>query len=65
MRVFYCNIGDMNYYNGIENDSIRGGGSYNEKHIGHEVNNFTNHSGVFYGFVQSNHDTINIGSITQ
>lgn len=50
----------MNNYNGIANDSLSGGGAYNDNNIGHEVNNFTNHNGVFYGFVQSNNNTIDI-----
>ena len=60
MNILYCNVGDMNYYNGIENDSIIGGGSFNRSNIGHEVNNFTNHNGTFYGYVQSNNETIDI-----
>ena len=60
MNIMYCNIGEMESYNGTANDSIHGGGSYNDDHIGHEVNNFTNHNGSFWGFVQSKNDTINI-----
>ena len=60
MNIMYCNIGEMDNYNGTANDSIHGGGSYNDNNIGHEVNNFTNHNGTFWGFVQSKNDTINI-----
>ena len=60
MKILYCNIGEMNSYNGIINDSIKGGGSYNDSHTGHEANNYTNHNGTYYGFVQSNHNTIDI-----
>lgn len=62
MKILYCNIGDMKRYDGIADDNIQGGGSYNANNIGHEVNNFTNHNGMFYGFVQSNHDTIDIAT---
>ena len=62
MNIIYCNVGEMNEYNGIANDSIHGGGSYNDDNIGHEVNNFTNHNGTYYGFVQATSDTIDISS---
>lgn len=60
MNIIYCNVGEMNEYNGIDNDPLRGGGSYNFHNIGYEANNFTNHNGTYYGFVQATNDTINI-----
>lgn len=60
MDIIYCNVGKMNYYNGLNNDAIIGGGSYNEKHIGFEVNNFTNHNNMFYGYVKATNRTIDI-----
>jgi predicted restriction endonuclease len=62
MNIIYCNVGEMNEYNGVANDSIQGGGSYNSNHIGHEVNNFTNHNGTYYGFVQATNNTIDISA---
>lgn len=58
MQIIYCNVGKMSRYDGIKNDSLTGGGSYNKTKLGHEVNNFTNHSGHFFGFVQAKNDTI-------
>ena len=60
MKILYCNIGDMNSYNGIHNDSLLGGGSFNKDNIGGEVNNFTDHNGNVYGFVQATENTIDI-----
>ena len=60
IHIIYCNIARMNSYNGMVNDSMRGGGSYIKNNIGHEVNNFTNHDGTYYGFVQSTSNTIDI-----
>ncbi|WP_051588908.1 HNH endonuclease [Ruminococcus sp. NK3A76] len=57
MKILYCNIGEMNSYNGMANDSIKGGGSYSDKH---EVNNFTNHNGVYYGYGQNTNQTFAI-----
>ena len=63
MKILYCNVGDMENYNGLSNDHIQGGGGYIEKNnVGHEVNNFTNHEGMYYGFVQSNNNTIDISA---
>lgn len=54
MPILYCRIGYMKYYKGqqIGVDEIRDGGSYNEKNIGHEVYNFENYDGKYYGYVQ-------------
>lgn len=42
----------MNNYNGINGDSIDRGGAYNKHSIGHEVCNFSEIDGTFYGYVQ-------------
>lgn len=63
MRILYCRVGWMNSYNGMLSDSITNGGSYNKSNIGHEVYNFRNHNGFYYGFVQAKSDTINITRI--
>ena len=61
MQILYCNVGEMKYYNGIKDDSSpQGGGAYNKNNVGHEANNFTNHNGIFYGFVQSPKNSIKI-----
>lgn len=52
MKIMFCNIGWMNHYNGIDGDSIERGGKYNQHSIGHEVCNFSNNAGTFYGYVQ-------------
>lgn len=52
MRILFCNIGWMNYYNGIDGDSIKRGGKYNQHSTGHEVCNFNNNAGTLYGYVQ-------------
>ncbi|MDC9606062.1 hypothetical protein [Xenorhabdus griffiniae] len=53
MTIIFCNTGWMNQYDGIDGDSLRDGGSYNEENIGLEVCNFTNVNGFVYGYVQS------------
>lgn len=60
MKILYCNITEMNEYNGVTNDEYHGGGSYCKENIPSEVNNFTSHNGRYYGFVRSNNDTIDI-----
>ena len=52
MTIIFCNIGWMNYYNGIDGDSLERGGEYNQHSIGHEVCNFSNNAGTLYGYVQ-------------
>lgn len=52
MVILFCNIGWMRHYNGIDGDSIKRGGEYNQHAIGHEVCNFSNNDGTFYGYVQ-------------
>lgn len=53
MRVLFCNIGWMAFYNGLsETDQITGGGSWvEESGTGGEIYNFTNETGKYYGFV--------------
>ena len=60
MRILYCNVGEMESYNGSTYERPSGGGAYNKDHIGHEVNNFTDCNGIYYGFVQAVGDTIDI-----
>lgn len=52
MAIVFCNIGWMKRYDGIQEDSIQRGGSYNKNAIGHEVCNFTPCRGKVYGYVQ-------------
>lgn len=52
MPLLFCNVGWMKYYNGIDNDSIERGGTYNEHSVGHEVCNYSDNSGTLYGYVQ-------------
>ena len=60
MYYLYCNVGEMNCYDGCDNEKPSGGGAYNKDHIGHEVNNFTVIDGIYYGYVQSRGETIDI-----
>ncbi len=63
-RVLFCRIGSMKYYQGVrDNDSINGGGSYNDSNIGHEQFNFKSRDGVICGFVQPAGDKINLQKI--
>ena len=53
MKILYCRVGWMKYYQGITNDiPPSGGGSYNLNNVGHECYNFQNINGVYCGFVQ-------------
>ena len=62
MDILYCNIGEMQDYNGSDTERPVGGGEYNSREIGHEVNNFTKSKGKYYGFVQSSSGTIAVES---
>ncbi|WP_080755873.1 HNH endonuclease [Aeromonas hydrophila] len=53
MKLLFCNIGWMDRYNGIDDDSIKRGGAYNNKSIGHEVCNFSPINNKVYGYVRS------------
>jgi 5-methylcytosine-specific restriction protein A len=52
MAILFCNVGWMEKYNGIKDDSIERGGSYNRNETGHEVCNFSSIRGRVYGYVQ-------------
>ena len=52
MKMLFCNIGWMDLYDGIDGDSIRGGGSFNEDNTGYEVCNFSPAGDSVYGYVQ-------------
>ena len=54
--ILYCRIGTMNYYQGLNNDSISGGERYlRENKIGGEIYNFQFINGNYYGFVEPGH----------
>jgi hypothetical protein len=53
--ILYCRLGWMNNYQGIKNDSIVNGGSYNKDNIGWEVCNFKPLNNTYYGFVETGH----------
>lgn len=62
-KLLVCNIGWMKNYQGITDTDAKpkGGGSYNEKKMGHEACNFLAcENGLYYGYVQPNSE---IGSI--
>lgn len=58
MRVLFCNIAWMKYYNGIteEDKPINGGAYIKENENGGEVYNFRDYNGYCYGFVKLNGD---------
>lgn len=62
MPCLFCNIGWMEYYEGLTpRDKIKGGGSYVTKEgRGHEVCNFAPYSDKVYGYVQPAGKQINI-----
>lgn len=62
-RVIFCKIGWMKNYQGIMKDSISNGGAYNKDNIGHEIYNFKNYNGTYYGFVQSTSNVINLNRV--
>jgi len=70
-KIIFFNTGWMDFYRGISNDTIKGGGKYVEKEgWGHEMYNFTNYEGSVFGYVQptidykyGNPDTIKIEKI--
>lgn len=65
MRVLFCNVGWMTYYNGItEDDQIKYGGTYVERtRHGVEQHNFMYHNGNYYGFVNMGSTRIDIINI--
>lgn len=53
MRIIYCRIAFMKYYNGPSaDDKPLYGGAYNKTNTGHEVHNFHANNGNYYGFFQ-------------
>lgn len=66
MKILYIRNGWMSSYNGLLNDNLQGGGSYNNEHIGHEIYNFASYDGQYYGYVQPvRGTTINIDRIDE
>lgn len=65
MAVIFCNVGWMEYYEGLKHgDQIVGGGSYvKEKKRGHEICNFAPSRNILYGYVQPSGAQINIERI--
>lgn len=63
MKILFCRTGWMNNYSGMNNDCLSGGGSYNEDNIGHEIYNFYNVNGTYFGYVQPVSQTIKIERI--
>ncbi|MCR5609030.1 MAG: HNH endonuclease [Lachnospiraceae bacterium] len=57
-NIIYCNIGEMQEYNGNDKEKPIGGGEYNTTEVGHEVNNFTKSKDKFYGYVRTSSETI-------
>lgn len=55
MKVLFCNVGWMNYYDGLtEDDLIKGGGSWvEESGTGGEIYNFEEFNQKYYGFVMT------------
>ena len=55
MRVLFCNVGWMKYYNGItEDDELKYGGAYVERTgDGGEQYNFMYYNGRYYGYVNT------------
>lgn len=52
-KMIFLDIGWMEYYKGLTNDSIVGGGSFVQEHgYGEEIFNFLPYDGYMYGFVQ-------------
>lgn len=53
--ILFCNIGWMKYYRGLQDDAIRGGGSYVDEHgDGGEMYNFLERpDGLIRGYVRS------------
>ena len=55
-KIIFLNIGLMENYKGLKNDSIVGGGSYvNKNKYGHEMFNFLPYENYMYGFVETGH----------
>lgn len=63
MRILFCNIGWLKYYEGLEEQRMQGGGSWVEKSgSGGEIYNFYDNFGVIEGFVMI-HSQLNINRL--
>lgn len=52
-KIVFFNTGWMDQYRGLTNDKITGGGKYvSDMGWGHELFNFKNYKGKYYGYVQ-------------
>ena len=64
-KIVFFNIGWMDFYKAISNDTILGGGKYVEKEgWGYEMFNFQDCQGLYYGYVQPKIDNIYINPDT-
>ncbi len=53
-RVIFMNVGSMGRYQGLNGDSIEGGGRFPKEHgYGHEIFNFQPYAGKRYGFAET------------
>jgi hypothetical protein len=59
-RIIFFNVGWMEFYEGLRNDTIKGGGKYvSEQGWGHELYNFKVHRNRVHGYVQPKIDRKN------
>lgn len=70
MKILLARVGFMKFYQGPKpgDEKPIGGGSYNDKGIGHEAYNFLNIGGTLYGYFQPHMKPpyeINLGRIAQ
>ncbi|WP_031597611.1 protein NO VEIN domain-containing protein [Ferrovum myxofaciens] len=68
MKIILARVGFMKFYQGSKpgDEKPIGGGSYNNKEIGHETYNFLNVNGICYGYFKPNMKSpfeINLGRI--
>ncbi len=65
LKILYCRIGYMKNYNGIQDGDNKpiGGGAYNKNNIGHELYNFSNNNNIYYGYVQTKSEKLNLKRI--
>lgn len=63
MNILFCRVGWASKYDGDINDKPKNGGSYNINDIGHELYNFKEYNGYYYGYVRSRNNTINVETI--
>lgn len=60
VKIFYCRIGWMEFYEGDDNERPINGGSYNKGNVGHEIYNFKNYDGTYYGYVGFGKEDVNL-----